>query len=229
MSPLARLREQRGTTLVELLVAISAGTVVFAGLTMVVTGSLHQTTRITDRVHATQEARTAVHRLTVELHSACVAPQIAPVREGSTGSSLSFVHKAGAEVAPKPTLSTVTLSGGTLTQADYAWESGSAPDWTFETTPTTRTLLTRVSAPSGSVPVFRYYEYSNGQIATPPLETPLDSENAARAAQVDVAVKVSPPGRPVTDAGGAAIVQDSALLRFTPPSYSTSAVNLPCE
>lgn len=229
MRRLRPIRDERGMGLVELMVATSAGTIIFAGLTMVVIGTMHQTTRVTDRVHATQDARTVLHRLVTEIHSSCVAPQTAPVREGSSGTSLRFVHKRGSEVAPNPTLSTVTLSGNTLSQSDYAWQSGVAPNWTFSTTPTTRTLMTNVGAPSEGAAVFRFFSYSGGQISSTPLSVPLDSTNAAKTVEVRIALKVSPPSESIADANGAAVVQDSALLRLTPPSYSTGANNLPCE
>jgi hypothetical protein len=215
--------------LVELMVATSAGTIIFAGLTMVVVGTMHQTTRVTDRVHATQEARTVVHRLVTELHSSCVAPQTTPVRAGSSGTSLSFVHQRSSQVAPKPTLTTVSLSGTTLSQSDYAWQSGEAPNWTFSATPQTRTLVTNVAAATEGGPVFSYYGYSGGQISGTPFSVPLDSTSATKTVEVRIGVRVSPPPESVKDTGASAVVQDSALLRLTPPSYSTGANNLPCE
>jgi Tfp pilus assembly protein PilW len=226
------INDESGTTLVELLVAISAGTVVFFGLTMLVLASMHTTTRVTNRVHATQNARTAVQGLMTELHSACVAPQLAPVQEKSTGTTLSFIHAYGSEVIPTPILSTVTLSGTTLTQTDYAKKSGTAADPEFNTTPVTgtpRALTTNVSAISSSIPVFSYYSLTGGQVSSTSLTTPLSEEGANTTSQVNIALKVTVPGSPVTDPHGAAQIQDSALLRLTPPNASAGALNPPCE
>ncbi len=226
------LKDESGITLVELLVAISAGSVVFLGLTMMVVASMHDTTRVTNRVHSTQNARTAVHGLITELHSACIAPGLAPVQKESSGTSLSFIHGSGSEVTPTPVLSTVTLTGTTLTQTDYAQKSGTMAEPIFNTTPvagTPRALATQVSAVSGTTPIFSYFLLTGGQVSATSLATPLSEEHAELAAQVNVALKVSPPGSPVIDAHGAAQIQDSALLRLTPPNASTGAINPPCE
>jgi Tfp pilus assembly protein PilW len=224
------IREERGVTVIELVVATLAGMTVFLGLTMVVVGAMHQTTRVSKRVHATQDARTVLHRIVTELHSACVSADVAPIQQNSSGTSMSFVYQTGSAPSLTPVLRQVTLTGSTLTLTTYNATSGSTPKWTFNSTPaSTQTLITGVSAVSGSIPLFRYYKYENGLISTTPLSVPLSAANAAVAVQVNLAVKVSPPGSTVTDAKAAGIVQDSALLRFTPPAYNPAATNPPCE
>jgi hypothetical protein len=231
MRPLARLRdEERGTTLVELVVATLAGSVVFLGLTVVVIASMHQTTRISKRVHSTQEARTVLHNIVTELHSSCVAAEVAPIQTGSSGTSITYIYQTGSGAALTPVLHKVSLSGTTLTLTTYPATSGSTPQWTFSSTPSSaRTLMGNVSTISGSEPLFTYYKYEKGVIPSTPLATPLSSTNAPLAVQVDVALKVSPLGSTVTDAKAPGIVKDSALLRFSPPAANVNAVNLPCE
>src|SRR4051794_10617893 len=102
MSRLAPIRDQRGMTLIELVVAMAAGMVVFLGVTTMVIASLHQETRVTRRVHATQEARTIVHRIVTELHSACVAAEVAPIQKESDGASIGFVYQVGSEATLTP-------------------------------------------------------------------------------------------------------------------------------
>ncbi len=227
-SRLNLVRDQRGMTLIELVVATTAGAIIFLGLTTVVITSMHTTTRITNRVHATQKARTVVHGVVSSLHSACVVSQFAPIQTGSTGTSLSYISATGSAVVPTPAFKTVSLSGTTLSESTYAKTGGSAPKWTFSSTPSTRTLMTRVSPSSGSG-IFSYYGYASGQVSTTPFSTPLSSTDAAKTVQVTVALKVAPPSATITDAKAAANVRDSALLRFTPPTFATSASNLPCE
>jgi hypothetical protein len=230
MRRLAPVDDQRGTTLIELVIATAAGTVVFLGLTMVVVAAMHQTTRVTKRVHATQEARTLVHEIVTELHSACVSADVAPVQASSTGSSLSFVYKTGSGAALTPVLHRISLSGTTLTLATFNSTTGSTPKWTFSETPvSTRTLLTNVAPISGTIPIFSYYKFESGQIGATSLAVPLSSADAALAVKVNIALKVSPSGSPVVDAKAPGIVQDSALLRFTPPAYNANTINLPCE
>ena len=230
MHRLTPIHDQRGTTLIELVVATAAGAVIFMGLTMVVIASMHQTTRISKRVHATQEARTVVHRIVTELHSACVASEVAPIQANSSDTSLTYIYQTGSGAALTPVLHKVSLSGTTLSLTTYPSTSGSTPQWTFSTTPSsTQTLMTNVSAVSGTEPLFSYYKYEEGLIASTPLTVPLSTTNAPLAVQVDIALKVSPTGSTVVDAKAPGIVQDSALLRFTPPAANVNVVNLPCE
>jgi hypothetical protein len=219
--------DQGGFTLVEQLIALGAALVVLFGLTTVIMTTLHQSARVADRVDATQRARLALYQVIDGLHSACVAPQIAPVQAGSTETSLRFLHQTGSGVAPTPMLSQVNLSSGTLSQSDYSATGGSVPSWTFASTPS-RTVQLMTGVASNPAP-FRYYAYSSGQVSATPLQTPLLPADAARTVQVTVALKVS-PGHPGTaDPGAAASVQDTALLRFSPAALSTNANNLPCQ
>lgn len=230
MSRLDTIRDQRGVTVVELVVATLAGMTVFLGLTMVVVGAMHQTNRVSKHVHATQDARTVLHRIVTELHSACVSADVAPIQEKSSGSSITFVYQTGSAAALTPVLHQITLSGGNLTLSTYNSTGGSTPKWTFSgTAASTETLLKGVSAVSESIPLFRYYKYEKGQIASTPLSVPLSAADAGVAVQVSLVLKASPPGSTVADPKAPGIVQDSALLRLSPPAYNPNAVNPPCE
>ena len=231
-----RLREIRedegGMTLIELIVATTTGIVIFAGLTAMVLGSMHSSTRVTNRVHATQDARRVVHRITNELHSACVAQYVVPVQPESTRTKLSFAHAYGSEVTPVPIKTAITLSGTTLTQTDYPVASGSTPSWVFSSTPSsTRTILKNASAYSASAPVFTYFKVENGVLAEIPLSgtTELGTTNSQRVVQVNIALKVTPGGEVFNDVNADANVQSSAYLRFTSPTYATTKTNSPCE
>jgi Tfp pilus assembly protein PilW len=224
------VRDESGTTLVELMVAITTGLVIISALTAVILTTMHGTSRVTSRVEATQRARLALGKLMDEIHSACVTPEIAPVREGSEGNVLRFIHQTGSEVQPTPTLSVVSYSGGTLTQADYAATGGTAPDWTFsEEEPTsTETLLTDVSPMPPSSSIFSYYQYSGGTISETPQTTPLSEEAAELTVEVHAALTAAPEHTPVADASASAQIQNSATLRLTPPSYNEGSPARPC-
>ncbi len=229
-----RLREnEEGTTLVELLVALSMGMIVFMMLTVGVIAAMHSQTRVSNRVHSTAKARIALHRVTSELHSSCVARYLTPIEKGSTGSELRFVRSYSSEVSPSPVESRVYLNGTTLTQSDYEVLSGSSPDWQFKTTSfKTQAIMPNVAPISATEPMFEYYAYVNGTLSTTPITVPtggLTEALSETVVKVDIALKVNTPGAPVTDSKSAAQVQDSAYLRFTPPAYSTTGTNLPCE
>lgn len=227
------LRDESGTTIVELLVGMSMGMIVLVGLTMTIVTVLHGTARVDARVEATDNARGTVARIMEQLHSACVSPQIAPVQKGSTGTTLIFWHAAAGQssvVQPIPVKSKIVLSSGTLYEYDYAKTAGNSPKlWEFEaeTGGTKTILLTNVAAPSGTSSIFSYEKFEKGKpkemSATEVTATP---EVVIR---VNLALTASPRNTPVADKGSAATVQDGATLRLTPPSFNSEASALPCQ
>ena len=227
------LRDETGTTLVELMVALMTGLVIFVALTTMVITTMHGSARVTARVEATQRARIAMVRLMEQLHSACVAPEIAPIKSGSTGNSLKFVHQTGSAVSPTPILSVVCYSNGTLTQSDYAATGGTSPNWTFASTPSsTRTLLTKVAPIPPSTSIFSYYRYFNGAVSETPLSPPvsgLTTEEAALTVEVRAALSANPLSTPVKDTGAEANIRNSASLRLTPPSFNEGSPSKPCQ
>jgi hypothetical protein len=227
------LRDETGTTLVELMVALISGIVIFAALAMMVVTTMHGASRVTARVEATQRARIAMTRLMEQLHSSCVAPEIAPVYPGSTENSLAFVHQTGSAVSPTPILSVVSYSSGTLQQTDYAPTGGASPNWTFDkkTPLATKILLTKV-APIPATAIFSYYRYVNGAVSETPLSPPisgLTTEEAALTVEVRTALSADPLTTPVKDANDQASVRNSATLRLTPPSFNEGSPSKPCQ
>ncbi len=235
MTRLDPIGDERGTTLVELLIATATGLVVLSALTAAIVVTLHGSARVSARVDATQRARVVLTNIVEELHSACVAPKIAPVQATSSGTLLKFVHASpaeGAVAAPNPTLTEIVLANGTLSQTDYAATGGTAPSWTFSPTPIapgTRKLMTHVAPIAPSTGVFSYYAYANGALSETPLATPLSAADAGQTVQVRVALTASAGNTPAADKGGPGSVQDSATLRLTPPSFNEQAVSLPCQ
>lgn len=228
MRPRVNLTDQRGTTLIEMLVALASGLVITGALTALVITTLHGSSRVAARVDATQRARIALVRLTEQLHSACVAPEVAPIQKASTGTSLEFIHQTGSQVSPVPIISVISLSGSTLSQQDYS-VTGTVPNWTRSTAiGGPRVLLTNVGPTAPSSSIFSYYRYSGGTISTTPLATPLEAE-AALTVEVRAALTAAPSSSPVKDAGSSASVQNSATLRLTPPSFNEGSPARPCQ
>jgi hypothetical protein len=223
--------EERGVTIVELLVSMLIGIAVLGAIVQLITTTARSSGRVTERVTTNQLARPNFLRLMSELHSTCVSPGVAPVQAGSDDDSITFIHQVGRDVTVKPNKRTVTLNpDGTLTDTLYLYSSGSAPDWTFSSTPTqVYRLLERVS-PIGSTPVFRYYAYQAGVIDEgDPLPTPLSDEDAAKTVLVDVSFEVAPAQSQTSDEAGAPVqLTDSALLRFSPSNEDTDQAGLPC-
>jgi prepilin-type N-terminal cleavage/methylation domain-containing protein len=155
---------QAGFTLVELLVAISIGTVVIFAVSAIMIVSLHQTQRTFTSVDATRQARTALATIESELHSACVNGD-APIQATSDGSTLNFLSYTGGGPNPKPLWHVLSFSGGTLTDGVYPavyTATGTGHSWTQGSPQTSQTtLLTNVAQQprSPAVPVFEYYAY----------------------------------------------------------------------
>jgi hypothetical protein len=225
------LHDERGTTMAELLVGLATGMVVLTGLTTLVLLTLHTTTRTSARVDATSRARVTLDRLVDQLHSACIEPKAAPIREGSTGSKLGFVHATGTAATLTPTLSVVSLVGTSLIQADYAWKEGAWPSWTFEELEPTRevTLLTNVSPMSATKPVFSYYSSSAEAKNEVSLPTPLSGFNAEHTIHVDVAFMASPSSGAAAEEATPARMRGGATFRLSAISYNEAAPALPCQ
>jgi prepilin-type N-terminal cleavage/methylation domain-containing protein len=223
------MRDQRGFTLIELMVSMAAGTIVIGTIVMITSVALHNQDRIARRVDANQRGRPVMTRMIQELHSACVAPRITPVLAGSTGTSISFLSQPGSAVSPTPDKHVITLSGTTLSESVYPATAGAAPGpWTFSgTASSTRQLLTNVTAPSGVM--FRYFAFVNGQLSTTPLPAPLISSNAALTSIVSISFASSPTsGVSNFDAKSPISFTDSADLRLEAAGQYPNQDNLPC-
>jgi Tfp pilus assembly protein PilW len=225
------LRDQRGTTFVELLVGISLTLVVLAAVVSLTTSVLNHQDRIMRRVDANSRARPVMTRIVQGLHSACVTSHIVPIRTGSTGTSINFLSKRGDGVGLIPDLHTITFSSGTLRETVYRANGTTPPDWGGFTTPIGSpggtTLLTNVSAPGGTI--FRYYDFVGGALNTAPLPVPLTDTNAARASYVTVTFTSSPSkGATSRDPGSPLVMNSGVDLRLENAGQYPNQDNLPC-
>jgi Tfp pilus assembly protein PilW len=227
-----RLKCERGTTLVELLVATTAGIVVMATLSLLIIVVLHGSARVSARVDATQRGRIAVTRIVEQLHSACLAPKVAPVLKESSGTALKFIHSVGSQgsaVAPVPTRTKIEYSSGTLYQYDEAG-TGAYPNTTYATA-TKTTLATTVAPIPPSSAIFTYFgSTSGGPVGeVVPGVGGLTEIQAAGVIEVRVGLSASPTSTPVKDSAAAASIKDGVVLRLTAPSYNEKATAPPCQ
>jgi Tfp pilus assembly protein PilW len=225
------VRDERGVTIVELLVSISMTLIVLMAVATLTSTVLHRQDRIVRRVDANSRARPVMTRIVQGLHSSCVTSHIVPIRTGSTGTSISFLSKTGSLPNPAPDLHTITLSGGTLRESVYRANGTTPPDWGGFTTlisgPTP--LLTNVSAPGGTI--FRYYDFvtGTGALNTNPLPVPLTDTTAARAAYATITFTSSPTnGVSLQDAGSPLVMNSGVDLRLENAGQYPNQDNLPC-
>jgi ABC-type Fe3+-hydroxamate transport system substrate-binding protein len=230
----ARLGDERGVTMVELLVTTALGMIVILGVLAVTEVAMRSSAKTATRVAADQRARPVLERLVDQLHSTCIGPEAGPLLAGSTESSLSFLHQTGSTVTPLPDKVVVSLSGSTLTETVYPSTGGQAPNWTFAGTPSSsRVLMTgvgpaQIGDPPIDAPLFRYFKYDGGVVDPNSLPTPLSAANSAIAVRVDVAFSVAPLSDPTRDDKAPVTVSDSVLVRFSPASEDPTKVNGPC-
>jgi prepilin-type N-terminal cleavage/methylation domain-containing protein len=232
----ARLRDERGFTLIELLIAMATGSIVSAATMAVVVVSLHLTSNYTDRVDANQQGRLAMTKITQALNSSCINPSVIPVLAGSSGSAITFYSSYSDTPLIVPDKITITMNGITGTPGSFVMSTqhltGTTNNWTANGTPASFTLLPW-AAPTGSTPVFQYYQYAADNTPTS-LITPAGAGStltAAQAAEV-VAVTITFQALPSDNwsaNGRAADFASQVTLRLTPASSSSSASNSPCS
>lgn len=221
------MRAEGGATLVETLVAISAGVIVIFAAGAVLVISLHQNSRIVDRVSADQRGRVAMEKIVSELHSSCVAVSTVPILKESDGKSLQLISQTGSQVSFATVAKhKISLSGTTLTDALYRSNGGVAPNWTFPSTATsTQTLLTGVTQ-TGATPMFRYFKYENGVLSATELATPLTEASTKLTAAVTIGFTAA-PATANTGKGRSIEFANTVLLRFDPAS--STGLNSPCS
>ncbi|HEY2141256.1 MAG TPA: prepilin-type N-terminal cleavage/methylation domain-containing protein [Solirubrobacteraceae bacterium] len=228
------LRDEHGFTLVEMLVSIFAGLIVIFAAFAILDISLHQSSRIADRVSADQRGRLAMEKIVLKLHSSCVAAETTPVEAGSEANKLLIVSQTGAEASfAKVTLHEIVFSGEKLTDTSYLnTEKKPAPNWEFSGTPLgTQTLLTHVTRAKNSkgeeIPIFQYYKYE-GSTLSAPLAVPLNATEANATAAIAVNFTAAPESGNVGKITNDRTfdLSDTAVLRFSPAS--SSGTNIPC-
>ena len=247
-----RLRDERGFTLIETLVAMVTGIAVMGGLFAVLEVSLHQSTRIADVVQATQLGRQAMTHIVDELHSSCIAQNFTPIQAESSATKLIFVtgysEKAELAEAHKDEI-VFNPEAQTLTDNVFNSSGGAYPEFTFSKAPNTSVLIAKniTQSTEGTetlkkVPVFSYYEYA----VTPPnnetrsaasstlVERPLPktgsftAEEAKKIASVQVSFRAGPTSGS-GDVTRKADLSSQATFAFSAPSSEATIEAAPCE
>ena len=208
---------ERGTTLIELIVAMVCSIIVVGALLAILEFSLRQESAIADRVSADQIGRVAMGRIVQELHSSCTgfgataiqAPSTTPESPLSSLGPLNlwlitaFGQGTAAEAAVltevtehdiKWTETGKSSTGEALgTLWDYSFTgTGTAPNWVFPTLGVSHAKATAIAEnvilPAGGN-LFRYYEYNSSGA---PIELVSASEIKTAASEKAVAeVKIS--------------------------------------
>jgi hypothetical protein len=250
-----RLSDERGYSLIELLVAMVSGITVCFALFAILDITSHQTSRLTNYTQANQQGRLAMTKIVDALHSACVTSGFTPIWVGSGANELKFVNAYSEEaVIPKSQFAEqrIVWNKETETLTDYTYpaiKEISWPNFEYSSTasPSTGVLLARnvVESETGGkkVPIFQYYGYTAGStesattglstLSTTPLEVPLTEKTAPTAASVLVSFSAGPnDGTVAIGAFGKGVrvgLQTQVTLSFTVPISNEKDVDAPCQ
>lgn len=258
MSPL-HPRQQHGFTLIELLVSMLMATIVIGALFEIFIVSLHQTSRITDSVQATQLGRTAMTHVVDELHSACITREFKPVQKESGEKELIFENAYSTEAVIKSAYKHQIVfneAAGTLTDFIYPSkvESGSEwPEFKFPVADYSSTtheaanaepkkgvlLASNVTKINSTTPIFKYYAYgetyssgSSEPVSTLTEKKPPSTGFTEAEANGVAAVLVSFTTAPLdkeTTLSRSAEFSNQVTFAFGAPSSEAKIVDGPCE
>lgn len=128
-----RLREERGFTLTEMLVALAIGTATLTVIMNLVVASHAASSRVVARVDGTQRGRVAMEQATQRLRSQVCLGSNAPIIAGNQD-SVTFYADLGDEQF-RPEKRRLFVSGSDL--REQIWEgTGTPPSVTYPATPT---------------------------------------------------------------------------------------------
>ncbi len=165
-------RQEAGFSLMEVLVAMVCGIIISGALFAILEVSLHQTSRITDRVQATQLGRTAMTKIIDELHSGCLAREFAPVKAGSGPKELKFATGFSEKTQLEPSevfehrIYWDEKEPGKLFDKTFNAKKTSAwPTFEFEEGFASKELVAeniyrQTNKAKEKVPIFQYYKYA---------------------------------------------------------------------
>ena len=198
----ARLADERGVTIVELLAAIVVSTIVLFALFGLVDTATRQQSVANDRIDANDRGRLAMDAISTQLRSRVCISGAQGALVAASNSQIEFFASLGLTPESEAQSQTLVLQRRRLTYRpatgdvrEEIWV-GSAPapalpPATSATATRTRTILTNVSL-DGSTPFFRYYAMTTPTPPLPPLPelllapTPLSAMNLTKVVQITV-------------------------------------------
>jgi hypothetical protein len=216
-----RLRSQAGVTLVELLVAMSIGTMTVLAVFAILDTTIKQSNAVAGRVNATQRGRITMDTITRQLRSqVCYSPTVPALVSGTDDAVKFHLDLTDGSTAIQQRELVFNPTARTLTER--TWPGQGSPI-TFPTLTRTRLLMSDVTRSQDKdavvLPIFRYYAYNT---AVPPrpdtrLVTPLSATDLARVAKIEVAFRSLPPGRALAPASAVSL-QNEIYVRVADPN-----------
>jgi type II secretory pathway pseudopilin PulG len=204
MSVTARLANEDGFTLVELLVAMIVGMVVIFAAFAVMDGSWRVSAKTTDHIETTNRGRLAMDKIIQQLDSRTCLQSETPEQGAlvtATDSVIEYYATVTNDTAPRLVVERRRLTYRPATNDILleAW-TGTAPPPKAPPATTTTPTVSRVIAggvgPAGSTPIFRYYVDDATALPTLQLIPPiaLADANDVLLVKVDFAALGNKPG-----------------------------------
>jgi prepilin-type N-terminal cleavage/methylation domain-containing protein len=216
-------REESGFTLIELVVAMSIGSLVILAAFSILDSSVVLTGKVTDRVDRTQRARVAMEDITRKLRSqVCPAPGQGAIIDAQDYSVKFYMFSGTKPFVPE--IRQIAWDTNTNSIIDTRWVgSGTAPATTWNAAPTTRTLITDVAPPPLNVPMFAYYATG----ATSAFGSPLSATNRNATSRITIAFRTFGTGKGVV-IGKSTTVTGEAFARTADPDGSSGSTAPEC-
>lgn len=217
-------RDERGMTLVELLVASSLGIIVLTAAFQILVVGMKGTQRVQSGVETVQRGRIAMENVTRELRSQICLPTATgpqPALLYADATSVSFYADLGDENLA-PDLRQISFAGNQITEKTFA-NSGTttAPAFSgYPTTPArTRVLATDITQDSGTA-YLRYYKFSTADPIEPSIQLtalPLSATDRAGVVQINVTFVAQPTG-PSANPEARAVMDNKVYVRTSSAS-----------
>ena len=244
---MTRRNDERGFTMIEMLVVMFIASIVLAGVTTLMQTVLRQSTNIVSKTEASQRGRLVMDRMTRELRSqVCLDlgyDTARPGLEAADRNSITFFTdlsdgEKGKSKPPVKLQLSYDSANRRIVEREYPLTSAvDAHPTTYSTIPSaTRTLLDNVVANADTGNFFSYRKYTGGPVAdaTDTVvvsgNTPISATDLAAIARITISMDVRPTrsktAQPFTR------LEDSVLVRNLNknPDYSpTNAKALLCE
>ena len=222
--------DERGFTIIELLVAMSVGMVVLLAAFMLLDRSFTASGQIADRQDALQRGRQTMELLTRQLRSqVCIGTANVPVVQGLDNSVTFYGNLTdNSQSVTKRTLTfdpAAASNAGAITQSVVTGvPNPTYPIMSFTGAATTTTLMTHVKqvqdgSPAVNRPVFKYYRYKAGlpKGDLEQLGTPLSTADLGRVALIKIAIR-SFAIRPIADDGDSTVLENDVFIRISDPT-----------
>jgi prepilin-type N-terminal cleavage/methylation domain-containing protein len=215
-----RVRDESGFTLVELLVAMTIGTVVLFASFMLVDASTPLAQKTQDRVDAAQRGRLAMEIVGAELRSqVCMPGAVPPILPNVSDGGNAWFYGNNQDQNSLPQRHHIYLQGNAL--LEDTWQGvGTQANVTFPVNPApkTRTLLSPVALVPG-VKLFRYFGFDENLPAAvnKPVATPVSVADSRNIVQVNLSF-VARPTRAIAASGRDSTFQQAVFFRTADPT-----------